>query len=79
MAGSKVAQTVKGRMGDVGTVLLKPIEQSDYWRVEMLWPGHSPRYFGWFASQSDAERWIEEHRWLTTQNHEHHEKAPETS
>ncbi len=49
-------------MGDVGNMVLRPIEQSGYWRVEMMWPGNSPRYFGWFASQSDAERWIEEHR-----------------
>ena len=62
MADSKAAQTRKGLMGDVGNMVLRPIEQSGYWRVEMMWPGNSPRYFGWFASQSDAERWIEEHR-----------------
>jgi hypothetical protein len=64
-------------MGDVLT--LSPIQQSGFWRVKMAWPGNSPRHFGWFVSQSDAERWIQEHRWLTTQNHDHHEKAPETS
>jgi hypothetical protein len=53
-------------MADVVVLTLSPIQQSDFWRVEMTWPGHSPRYFGWFVSQSDAERWIEEHRWLTT-------------
>jgi hypothetical protein len=56
-------------------MVLRPIEQSGYWRVEMMWPGNSPRYFGWFASQSDAESWIEEHRWLTTQNHEQRKGA----
>jgi len=48
-------------------MVLRPIEQSGYWRVEMMWPGNSPRYFGWFASQSDAERWIEE-CWLKIMN-----------
>jgi hypothetical protein len=65
-------------MGNVGSMVLRPIQQSGYWRVEMMWPGNSPRHFGWFVSQSDAERWIDEHRWLTTQNHEQHEKEPET-
>jgi hypothetical protein len=65
-------------MADVIVLTLSPIQQSGFWRVEMAWPGHSPRYFGWFVSQSDAERWIEEHRWLTAQNHEHRETAPET-
>jgi hypothetical protein len=62
-------------MGGVGTVVLRPIEQSGYWRVEMTWPEHGPRYFGKFDSRADAEKWIEEHRWLATQNHEHH-KTP---
>ena len=76
-ADSKAAQTWKDLMGDVLT--FSPIQQSGFWRVKMAWPGNSPRLFGWFVSQSDAERWIEEHRWLTTQNHDHQEKAPETS
>jgi hypothetical protein len=65
-------------MGDVGVLTLRPIQQSGYWRVKMAWPGQSPRYFGWFVSQSDAEKWIEEHRWLTAQNREDHEKTPKT-
>jgi hypothetical protein len=61
---AKVEGRIFGIMDDVLT--LSPIQQSGFWRVEMAWPGHSPRYFGWFVSQLDAERWIEEHRWLTT-------------
>jgi hypothetical protein len=43
---------------------LKPIRQGDYWRVEIAWPGQT-RLFGKFRSQADAEKWIEDHRWLT--------------
>ena len=44
--------------------------QRNQWRVEMAWPGHSPRYFGHFLSRTEAEKWIEEHRWLAKQSQE---------
>jgi len=42
--------------------------QRNQWRVEMAWPGHSPRYVGHFLSRTEAEKWIEEHRWLAKQS-----------
>jgi hypothetical protein len=50
-------------MGD-RSVVLTPIRQSGYWRVEIAWPDHPPRYFGKFPSKDEAEKWIAEHRWL---------------
>jgi hypothetical protein len=41
--------------------------QRNYWRVEMTWPHHKARYFGTFRSRVEAEKWIEEHHWLTKQ------------
>jgi hypothetical protein len=46
-------------------VELKPVKQRSYWRVEMTWQQRSPRYFGKFDTQEEAEKWIAEHRWLT--------------
>ncbi len=34
----------------------------------MTWPQSPPRYFGKFDSETAAERWIAEHRWLTKQH-----------
>ena len=53
-----------------GAVELTPFGQSGYWRVEIAWPDATPRYFGKFQSQSEAEKWIEQHRWLTEQTQE---------
>ena len=36
----------------------------DHWRVKMAWPDHTPRFFGKFASQAEAEKWIADHHWL---------------
>src|SRR5215831_20426517 len=35
-------------MGDLSSIVLKLIVQRNHWRVEMVWPGHNPRYFGHF-------------------------------
>jgi hypothetical protein len=43
----------------------------------MTWPNKTPRFFGRFESEADAERWIEEHRWLTTQPQEPGADEPE--
>jgi hypothetical protein len=32
-----------------------------YWRVEMTWPDHRPRYFGQFNFRREAEEWIAEY------------------
>jgi hypothetical protein len=47
--------------------------QSGYWRVKIAWPTTTPRYFGKFKSQAEAQQWIEQHRWLTDQAQEPHE------
>jgi hypothetical protein len=54
----------------MSTVLLSPIWQGDFWRVKLVWPNRTPRFFGKFGSQAEAEKWIEEHRWLTAQPQE---------
>ena len=51
-----------------GRVTLTAVRRLDGWRVEMTWPDHTPRYFGRFTSQAEAEKWIAEHHWLTEQS-----------
>jgi hypothetical protein len=50
--------------------VLSPVRQWGYWRVKIAWPNATPRYFGKFNSQAEAERWIARHRWLTEQRQE---------
>jgi hypothetical protein len=50
--------------------VLSPVRQWGYWRVKIAWPKHTPRYFGKFNSQVEAEEWITQHRWLTKQRQE---------
>ena len=52
----------------MSSVALKPVKQRCYWRVEMTWAHGSPRYFGKFDTQVEAEKWIAEHHWLTKQS-----------
>jgi hypothetical protein len=40
----------------------------------MTWLDHRPRYFGAFLSRAEAEKWIEEHHWLTKQTQEPEEQ-----
>jgi hypothetical protein len=54
------------RVGD-GSAVLTPISRSGYWYVMMMWPNNKPRYFGKFLSKREAEKWIEQHDWLTKQ------------
>jgi hypothetical protein len=51
-----------------GVVTLTAIQGWDCWRVKMAWPDHTPRFFGKFDSQAQAEKWIAEHQWLTEQS-----------
>jgi hypothetical protein len=48
----------------VHTVLL-PVKSGNTWRVQIIWPNGSVHYFGTFASERDAARWIKDHSWLT--------------
>jgi hypothetical protein len=57
-------------MGELSPIVLRPVVQRDHWRVEMVWLGHNARYFGQFHSRTEAEKWIEEHRWLAKQSQE---------
>jgi hypothetical protein len=50
--------------------VLTPVWQRDHWRVKLKWRNRTPRYFGAFQSKEEAEKWIERHRWLTTQPQE---------
>jgi hypothetical protein len=50
--------------------VLSPVRQGDQWRVKIAWPKSTARYFGKFNFQAEAEKWIEDHRWLTTQRQE---------
>jgi hypothetical protein len=54
----------------LSSVVLSLVKQARCWRVKLAWPERSPRYFGKFDSQAAAEKWIEDHRWLTTQRQE---------
>ncbi len=48
----------------MSATVLKAVRQEDYWRVEIAWPDRKC-LFGKFRSQADAEKWIEDYRWLT--------------
>jgi hypothetical protein len=50
----------------VNSATLKPVAQKGYWRVKLAWPDKH-HFFGKFPSRAEAEKWIEEHRWLTEQ------------
>jgi hypothetical protein len=52
-------------LGIGGGMTLRPLMQSNYWRVQMAWPDSNPRCFGKFHSRTEAEKWIAEHQWLT--------------
>ena len=59
--------------------MLTPVTQSGYWRVKLAWPRHTPRYFGRFDTQAEAEIWIAEHRWLTEQRHDPDATPPDAN
>jgi hypothetical protein len=52
----------------VNSATLEPVAQKGYWRVQMAWPTSKKlHFFGKFVSRAEAEKWIEQHRWLTGQ------------
>jgi hypothetical protein len=55
---------LRGRF--VNSATLKPVAQKGYWRVKMTW-SDKHHFFGKFLSQAEAEKWIEQHHWLTEQ------------
>jgi hypothetical protein len=54
----------------MSSVVLKPVTREGFWCVKMTWRKKTPRYFGRFASQVDAEQWIEKHHWMIEQRQE---------
>jgi hypothetical protein len=62
-------QRIIGVTGDfVDSAVLKPVARKGYWRVETAWPNNRHlHFFGKFLSKAEAEKWIEQHRWLTEQ------------
>jgi len=56
------------------TVVLTSDRQRDRWRVKMTWSRRTPRYFGTFNSQAEAEKWIKEHHWLANRREPPDEK-----
>jgi hypothetical protein len=54
----------------VSSVVLTPVMLSRHWRVKIAWPNKTPHYFGKFQSQAEAQKWIEDHHWLTEQAQE---------
>jgi hypothetical protein len=44
---------------------LLPVQQSEIWRVQIIWPNGGAHYFGRFASKKEAVKWIADHAWLT--------------
>jgi hypothetical protein len=55
--------------GDFVSATLKPVAHKGYWRVKLAWPDRH-HFFGKFLSKAEAEKWIEEHRWLAEQRQE---------
>ena len=51
----------------MNSVTLTPIALKGYWRVKMTWPNKNLHFFGKFLSRAEAEKWIEQHRWLQHQ------------
>jgi hypothetical protein len=56
-----------------GVVLTAVVDEKARWRVKIAWPDGpekiSPRYFGQFKSQAEAEQWIQSHQWLSNPAH----------
>ena len=61
----------------MSSLVLTAVAEASYWRVKIAWPNKTPHYFGKFQSQAEAEKWMEEHRWLITQPQEPGADDPE--
>jgi hypothetical protein len=51
----------------VDSATLTTVAHRGYWRVKMAWP-NKHHFFGKFLSQAEAEKWIEQNRWLIEQH-----------
>jgi hypothetical protein len=49
------------------TAVLIAVARLGYWRVKLAWPNKHPHFFGRFDTKAEAEKWIEQHRWLMEQ------------
>jgi hypothetical protein len=61
-----------------GVVLTAVVDEKARWRVKIAWPAAAKptaRYFGRFASQAEAEQWIQSHQWLTKQRTDRNDNA----
>jgi hypothetical protein len=47
---------------------LEPVLKGRMWRVQIIQPNGSVRYFGRFTSENRAREWITAHAWLTVPN-----------
>jgi hypothetical protein len=43
---------------------LEPLQKGRMWRVQIIQPNGSVRYFGRFTSEKRALEWITAHAWL---------------
>ncbi len=46
---------------------LSAVKKGSRWRAEIAWPNGSKSYVGWFDLESDANKWIDDHHWLTNE------------
>jgi hypothetical protein len=58
------------------TAVLTPVTEEGYWRVKIAWPNSTPRFFGRFDTQTEAEKWITDHRWMAEQRQDTEMTAP---
>jgi hypothetical protein len=45
--------------------VLSPVQAEGVWRVQITWTNGSKHRVGKFGTKQEAEKWIEDHRWLT--------------
>jgi hypothetical protein len=43
------------------------VERNGHWTVCIIWSNGKKAYFGKYDSEREAERWIEQHKWMTTE------------
>ena len=61
------AHSRKRRTSNHMAAVLSVVYEAGRWRVRIMWPNGTKRYFGKFDTEREAGEWIYDHRWLTTQ------------
>ena len=61
---SAAEEWILASMGKAAT-LLSPVQEDSIWRVRIKWANGVAHYFGKFASEKEAVRWIDAHPQLT--------------